>query len=264
MGKRSTLQALSIIGVLTGSFLGFLSCSPRTKISRSHSYQSERKTDEVRKRTVPKDDSPSPSSPNPRRCQDSAPFDTSCDARGACRPDSTLRQDYYKHKIVAHGGPGKRWSSAEDTKYRNLRGEFISNTHFSVRVVALPAPPKGTIDSLEVKCNYGPLPYTKLKVTVGIKASGSRHYYEQHTFDDISVDGCSNVYEFSGLPPTDGDLVLDIVDVKWDRTCNEYRQERYLHPSEYKQYCPWSKIYDKRCWSVQIQWATDSTYDIPH
>jgi hypothetical protein len=183
----------------------------------------------------------------------------------SCYAEGTGPQanDYYTlPNIVAHGSGSNivQWSSATDPRLQNPYDQniFLTDGRFNVRVIALPSPGQG-VDSYGNSCQYMALPYTKLKVKVGIRVPGSSTYVSTYTFDNIAVNNCSNVREFS-LPSINNPFIVEVLETKWDYSCIAYTQEGFPDASA----CPWDYVWKNDCFEVQVQIATSYTKDIPH
>lgn len=171
--------------------------------------------------------------------------------------------DYYTlPNIVAHGSGSNvvQWSTATDPRLQNPSDQNITLTdgRFNVRVIALPSPGQG-VDSYGNSCQYMALPYTKLRVKVGIRVPGSSTYVSTYTFDNIPVNNCSSVREFN-LPQINNPFIVEVLETKWDYSCIAYAQEGFPdHPTA----CPWDYVWTNDCFEVQVQIATSYTKDIP-
>ena len=187
------------------------------------------------------------------------PDNAICSAEGT-GPQSN---DYYTlPSIVAHGSGSNviQWSSATDSRLQNPSDQniFLTDGRFNVRVLALPSPGQG-VDSYGNSCQYMALPYTKLRVKVGIRVPGSSTYVSTYTFDNIDVNSCSAVREFN-LPQINNPFIVEVLETKWDYSCLAYAQEGFPdHPTA----CPWDYVWKNDCFEVQVQIATSYTKDIP-
>ncbi|MEK6624541.1 MAG: hypothetical protein AABY86_06220 [Bdellovibrionota bacterium] len=191
--------------------------------------------------------------------------DTGCSAPGT--GDQSL--DYYNlPSIVAHGKSSNvvAWSSATDPRLQTPTAQtmFVTDARFQVRVLAHPSPGKA-IDTYNNVCTMEALPYTRLQVKVGVKLPGAATYFSTHTFEygnnaEIDVNGCSPSYSFT-LPPHDGPLAIEIMNVKWDYSCTWDKQMGV--PESSSSYCPWGLVWVHDCYEISLQVATDYTKGIP-
>lgn len=184
-------------------------------------------------------------------------FNNNCYAQGIGQQAS----DYYNFdEIVQVGLPAGvvAWSSATDARLSNQQNLFITDSRLNVRILAKPSPGKGSFPG-GAHCNYAALPYTKLQVKVRLRSPNSSSAYRSYTFNNIPVDGCSNVFEFNP-PSSNQPWILEIMDVKWDYSCIAYTQGGFPDVPQ----CPWDYVWTKDCYELSIQWATDHTRDIPH
>ena len=176
--------------------------------------------------------------------------------------------DYYKINnppIVAHGaGDGAIvWSSETDLPGSYNQNIFYTNAKFNLRVI--PRRQYYGTDSKGVSCAYQPRPYTKLQVGVVVRRRedppGVGAYY---LFDNVNLDCASQVHEFSVPTNTAFPLVVEVKNVKWDWSCQSYINQGFTE--SYLQsigYCPFDNVWLTECYSLEVQFATDTTKDIP-
>ena len=166
--------------------------------------------------------------------------------------------------IIGKGNEGSgvvQWSSKDDPNFQGSGDQeiFLTDSRLNIRVLANPSPGQGETTSTNEECKMLPINYQKLQVKVGIKVEGAYGYQSTHIFDDIPVDGCSEVHEFS-IPQSSEPFIIEILDVKWDYSCT-YAKD--VNDSNYEIYCPFSFVWANDCFSVGLQVATDHTKDIP-
>ena len=106
------------------------------------------------------------------------------------------------------------WSS-EDLNSIN-QDKLSTDSEFNLRVISRSGPSQGTIDSRGDKCEFQPMPFEKLSMTVGIKAPGSSQYYDSYEFKAIPVGAVSKVYKFNVPPGLLDPPVIEVRDIKWD------------------------------------------------
>jgi len=169
---------------------------------------------------------------------------------------------YYRIQAIGHGNPGNLvWSSSALSS--SDQQILTTDSRFNVRIVAKASPPKGTRDYKNVACNYEGLAFTKVKLTVGLRRPNSNIYTGFYDISGIPVGKCSNVLEFTDyqIPVTAGPIVLDIFNFQTDFWCRTYEGTAYAgNPA----YCPYTALYANDCFSIEVQFATDYTLDIPH
>jgi len=169
---------------------------------------------------------------------------------------------YYRIPVSGHGNPGNLvWSSSalSSTDQKIL----TTDARFNLRIAAKAAPAMGAKDYKGITCNYEGLAYTKIKLTVGLRRPNSNVYTAYYDLSDIPVGKCSNVLEFSDyqIPVTDGPIVIDIFNFKHDYYCKVYENSQYANNPYY---CPYTPMYSNDCFSIEVQFSTDYTLDIPH
>ena len=181
-------------------------------------------------------------------------------------------QNYYTlPQIVFHGAKRSsgsfsyHWSSADDPVFSSMQGLFSTDSRFNIRLIMKGGPSRSSKDNYNVTCSNAPLPYTKLKVKVGLRIQGATSYYSQREFDVTNVDSCTGVHEFN-VPSTASPLIVDIMSVAWDYTCKYFYKGYESSPSA-AYACPLETIggyWGNECLGVELQMATDYTKDIPH
>lgn len=169
---------------------------------------------------------------------------------------------YYRITATGHGNPGNLvWSSSSLPS--GDQQILTTDSRFNVRVVAKASPPKGTKDYKGVTCNYEGIAFSNVKLTIGLRKPNSNYYTSTYDISGIPVGKCSDVYEFTDyqIPVTSGPIVLDILNFQTDYWCKTYEGTRYAgNPA----YCPYVALYANDCFSIEVQFATDFTLDIPH
>lgn len=163
--------------------------------------------------------------------------------------------------IVAHGlgHDGVVWSSEDDPNFESVNAEtaFTSDSNLTVKVLAYPSPGR-TDDFKNKECLYEALDYNELTLKVGIRAEGSTDYLATHNFEGISVES-SDVYKFS-VPETTDYLVMDIMDVKFDWTCEQFINAGYDEDDpKLASYCPWWYVPKTDCFEIGVQFSTKNT-----
>lgn len=154
-----------------------------------------------------------------------------------------------------------QWSSKDDPNFQGAGDQeiFLTDSRLNIRVLAFSSPGQGETTSTNQDCQMLPIDYKKLQVKVGVKVEGAYGYQETYVFDDIPVDGCSEVHEFT-ITQSSSPLIIEILDVKWDYSCT-YAVS--VNDSNSDNYCPFSYVWEPDCFSVGLQIATDHTKDIP-
>ncbi|OUR96434.1 hypothetical protein A9Q84_08765 [Halobacteriovorax marinus] len=181
--------------------------------------------------------------------------------------DPSLPSYYSLPEVVVHGtaSPNRNpppngifWASNRNIG-SNDQYIFQTDSKLNIRIKALSGPSIYSTDSNNVQCNYSPLPYTKLKLSVCVRSSQGSCVF-QHTFDDIAVGSYSYVKEFSVPANTSDPLVIEVKDVQWDYTCNYYANNGFPNQPGY---CPFSAVGYADCVKFQIEFSTDETQDLP-
>ncbi len=169
---------------------------------------------------------------------------------------------YYRIPVTSHGNPGNLvWSSSSLSS--NDQNILTTDARFNLRIVAKASPPKGTKDYKGITCNYEGLAFTKIKLTVGLRKPNSNIYTGFYDISAVPVGSCSKVLEFTDyqIPVTSGPIVLDIFNFQHDYYCKVYENTAY---SGNPAYCPYTPMYSNDCFSIEVQFSTDYTLDIPH
>jgi hypothetical protein len=212
-------------------------------------------------------------SDNGSTSDDSATSDDSTDDSSTSSVDCTAdgegdqSSSYYNLDITAHGlgKGGVVWSSetAPDFQSSDAQNIFVTDSRFNIRVLAHPSPGK-TTDSYNKSCVYDALNYSKLKLKIGVRTQGSSSYSDTFTFENVLVDSCSEVHEFS-VPQTSDPLVIEVLDAEFDYTCQVYVNSGYDEDDpDLASYCPYWHVPKLDCFQIGIQLSTDYTRDIPH
>lgn len=186
--------------------------------------------------------------------------------------DAGQNINYYKINhppIITHGTAnpnrysnhhpnGVVWSSATDLDSSFPQSAFLTDSRFNLRVIARPGK-QFEDDSKGIYCQYVKNPYTKLNIGVVVRKQGATtgDYYQ---FKSVPVDCASKVHEFAVPPNTSDPLVVEVRDIEWDYTCTYYKDSSGMTVDEY---CPMAPVWDTSCVSLEVQFATDSTKDIP-
>lgn len=184
--------------------------------------------------------------------------------------DAGQTQDYYTIEgITLHGN--SRVSSSSDVRWSTTSlgdGQLIlyTDSRLHIRVRPRGAPSQGTSDSYGETCAMEKMDYSKLKIKLCIRSESGTCSYRTVTFGNIAVDQVSKVKEFSGsyIPNTTGPIVIDVVDVEWDGTCQYYLNNGYSEDDEaVSSYCPMARVWNNDCVVFDLQFSTDYTKDFP-
>jgi len=191
----------------------------------------------------------------------SSTIDTSCYADGIGESSN----NYITISPIIGKGKNSgvvQWSSKDDPNFQSAGDQeiFLTDSRLNIRVLANPSPGQGETTSTREECRMLPINYQKLQIKVGIKIEGAYGYQSTHIFDDINVNGCSEVHEFT-IPQTSSPFTIEILEAKWDYSCTYARD---VNDSNSEIYCPFSFVWENDCFSVGLQIATDHTKDIPH
>lgn len=180
-----------------------------------------------------------------------------CSARGT----GSQTIEYYKISPIVNKGSRTYgqvlWSSNTDSAWSG-RSYFSTDSRLNVRFLAKSSPGQATTN-YGVSCPYASMPYTKMQITVGVKAIGASTYYSTATLES-NVGDCSSVAELT--PPTNASTFqLDIMNVKWNYDCDIF----YANASttEKAPYCPYSYVWPTDCFDIELQFSTDYTRDMP-
>lgn len=157
--------------------------------------------------------------------------------------------------IVQKGKPSGvlAWSSSEDSRLSHNQEIFTTSSRFNLRLVAMPSPGKGQFAE-GVTCKFLALPYTKLQAKIRLRSSESKTFFKEFLVEEIPVNGCSKVYEFTP-PASKSPWVVEIYDVKWDYSCIQYQAGGFSDVPQ----CPWDNVWENDCYEMALQWSTDQT-----
>lgn len=163
------------------------------------------------------------------------------------------------NRFYPNGGP--LWSSSAQLSSSD-QGIFYTNSKFNVRVRAQDGPGQNTNDSRGNKCQYIANPYAKLTLDLCVRKSTGSCIYTQ-TFSEVPVGQVSKVKEFT-IPTTSEPLVVEVLGVKWDYSCQDYVNRGYsASDPQLNGYCPMGLVWDTSCVKFDIQFSTDYTKDFP-
>ncbi|WP_412469856.1 MULTISPECIES: hypothetical protein [unclassified Halobacteriovorax] len=191
---------------------------------------------------------------------------------GTADGDGQTTNFYTVGTIVLRGssrvssGSNVMWSS---TSLGNGQAMLYTDSRFNIRVRPRTAPTQGTTDAYGEKCHYNPQQYKKLRIKLCIRAQGEScesNMIRSVTFGDIANEEVSKVKEFSSysLPTTTGPIIVDVLDVQWDWSCQFYLNQGYSQSSaEVNGYCPMARVWDNDCVGFDLQFSTDYTKDFP-
>lgn len=152
------------------------------------------------------------------------------------------------------------WSSLSDFSSQN-RHIFYTDSRFNLRVIPRSGPSQNSRSSADGSlCTQEPLNYDRLQIDICVRSIGSNcDNFNTTTFRNVSVDGASKVKEFS-VPVTNDPLVVEVKDVQWDWTCDNYGNPT---SGSGAQYCPFSAVGYIDCVRFDFQFSTDDTKDLP-
>ena len=173
--------------------------------------------------------------------------------------------EYYTvNSIIAHGethnGASVHWSSATDLSFamntydQNI---FLTDSRLKLRVLVLPQPSKGTIDSYGESC-LARGPYTKLKFRINVRTKNSTRPFFVRNLTDVPVDGCTEVIEVTNIPMSNDPFVVEISNVQWDYSCTYAHAVKDSNPDNY---CPYDNVWNPDCFELALQVSTDYTKD---
>lgn len=178
-----------------------------------------------------------------------------CTAEGTPKSASTGTLAYYRFDIVSRGDNTTNtnnqtlaWRSSDFPAYNS---RFVTDSTIRIRVMAYDGPAWKSADSYGTTCGYEPIPYTKLKIKVGIRAYGSSTYTDTHVFYNVAVNNCSEIWEPVTIPSNDlqHPFAVDIISVEWDWNCyNDTVVCSIIKPD---------------CVAYELQVETDDTVTIP-
>ena len=174
---------------------------------------------------------------------------------------SKYQVDYYPIPAIGAGNDtsAPQWSSATNLPSNLASGILVSESRVHVRVIAKPAPAKDG-----GKCTQQNT-YNKLSLKVSIRRHGSQSALETLSFNEIAKGECSEVLRFASIPANSEakPFVLEIHDVMSDHECIPPND-----PNDTEE-CPGmilirgnSRSISHACWAIELQVATDHTYDI--
>jgi hypothetical protein len=176
--------------------------------------------------------------------------------------------NYYSiNNINLHGaqavGPSDPavWSSATHPSLQGTANQsiFITDTTFNVRIKLLPSNGQG-YDTFGNYCAYDALPYQKFRITMRLNTSTGGAASNIYTFENVPVNGCSDVYEFP-VPNTTEPLQLELLQSQWDYSCTSLIGTPYENDGSV---CPYYPVWIPDCYQIGVQFSTDYTKDIPH
>lgn len=178
-------------------------------------------------------------------------------------------QEYYtinNPPVVAHGaGNGTVvWSSETDLPQSYSQNMFLTNAKFNVRVV--PRRQFYGTDSRGRSCDYAPLGYTKLEVGVVLRRREDPSGVGQYRRLEADVNCPSQTHEFQVPSNTAFPLVVEIKDVMWDYSYIDYTNQGYSQQDLENIsvfVCPWDRVWVNDCYSLEVQFSTNTTKDLP-
>ena len=203
-----------------------------------------------------------PSSVSPVAGSSSGTSAPSCD--GVVRDGVT--HCYYKNisTLFASGGNlGQSWWSSTSfiASSGNSPNQFSTDATFNVRIIPR-APVANATSTFGKTCSPYRMYATKLQVQLMLHKNGVS-VGEVATLNS-TIGSPSNVWHFTNLPRTSDPLILEVVNVQSDSRCTGFYGEK---PSS----CTSTPYLDipinttgpTECVAFDIQYSTDSTYDLP-
>jgi hypothetical protein len=126
----------------------------------------------------------------------------------------------------------------------------------TLKIKALAAPKKGTIDSTGVACEFVPVGHKKILVELGIKDINTGLYYDRTIIDNVEINEESVVKNLKVIPGK-RNMSLDVIGISWDYTCTYHQTNTpgfdQKHHS-YTQYCPWDQVWPDDCIAFTLQY----------
>jgi hypothetical protein len=178
--------------------------------------------------------------------------------------DSGQTIEYYKINspaVVAHGANYGTivFNSATDLPASYNQNIFFTDSRFNLRVI--PKYQRGGTDSKGRSCDYySPRPFTKMNIGVVVRSrQSSPGVGDYYTFTDVDVNCPSKVREFQ-VPSTPDPLVVEIMNVEWDYSCIDYAEQGF---DDVSGVCPYDRVWLTECYQLEVQFATDTTKNIP-
>lgn len=191
----------------------------------------------------------------------SCPWGTGSEAGISTNGQST---DYYTipyHDVIMHGASTGVVTFNSQLNLSGYNGSiFKTDSRFHLRVIPHNIG-KGT-DSKGNTCTKQAAAQVFSKMNVGIvvrAANGTSGVGSYHFFQDIPIDCASQVFEFD-VPATSDPLVIEVLNTTDDQDCLE-DQSRGITSGRN---CPYTEKGSLECYALDIQFATDTTKDIPH
>lgn len=183
-------------------------------------------------------------------------------ANAAGIADAGQTIEYYKINqppVVAHGKDEGVvvWNSVSNMPAGVSQNILYTDARINVRVV--PKKQSFGTDSMGIACQYYPQPYTKLQVGVRVRKQEAS-VGDYYLFDNVPVDCPSATRQFQVPEGTSLPLVIEVMNIKWDWSCQSYANQGYPNVPGV---CPWDRVWLTECVGVELQFSTDSTKDLP-
>ena len=199
-------------------------------------------------------------------CKESTVVDSSIDPVQIDDGDDDTNDDdglglippYVFSGIIAHGASSStvQWSSSTVPNLSGSQSIFVTDSLLRIRVQAKASPGKVDADSYGNPCNYYQLPYTKLRIPIGVRTSNSSSYIDSFAFEDVSIGNFSDVHTFT--VPTNSisaPFAVEVYGVQWDYSC-------IFSGGQSDTYCPWDNVWQNDCFEIEVQMQTDYTNDL--
>ncbi|MDD4972830.1 MAG: hypothetical protein PHY93_00685 [Bacteriovorax sp.] len=177
---------------------------------------------------------------------------------------------YYKNipTVLASGGIyGQTWWSSTTNFLSNYPAidpsQFSTDATFNIRIIPR-YPTANAFSTFNKQCSSARMYATKLKVQFILHESGTALGNDIATLTS-TINTPSKVYHFTP-PSSSGPLVLEVVNVESDSSCSPFYGTNY--PAKCATSDPYLPIPinaggKTECVAFDIQYSTDSTYDVP-
>jgi len=165
------------------------------------------------------------------------------------------------HDVIMHGASTDVVTFNSQLNLSGYNGSiFKTDSRFHLRVIPHNIG-RGT-DSKGNTCTkqMAAQKFTKMNVGIVVRAAnGTSGVGSYHFFQDIPINCASQVFEFE-VPATSDPLVIEVLNTTDDQDCLE-DQSRGITSGRN---CPYTEKGSLECYALDIQFATDTTKDIPH
>jgi hypothetical protein len=161
--------------------------------------------------------------------------------------------------IIVHGqttANNVAWSTKSYLPKNLPRAALSTDDYLAVRIKALAGPAKGTASSIGNTCQFLPVGYKQIRVTVRVVGKGTNAASFSQTFT-ANVDDYSDIHEFQ--VPTGSGFDFEVLKPEWDHSCTYAKLNGSWYDNVESPECPLGAVWARDCIAFELQFATSGS-----